>query len=73
MKDNKKVSVIISLYGYKYSNNLEAVIKSINEQTIDTEVIVSEQGENVSSVFKGIAKKWEQNICLPNQNIEMEK
>ncbi|MCM1295755.1 MAG: glycosyltransferase family 2 protein [Muribaculaceae bacterium] len=57
MKDNKKVSVIISLYGYKYSNNLEAVIKSINEQTIDTEVIVSEQGENVSSVFKGIAKK----------------
>ena len=49
--------MIISLYGYKYSNNLEAVIKSINEQTIDTEVIVSEQGENVSSVFKGIAKK----------------
>ena len=64
MKEDIKVSVIISIYDYKEPQNLKAVIKSINKQTIDTEVIISEQGENKSSIYKDIAENLQAKYIL---------
>lgn len=52
-----KISVIISVYNYQKPLNLEAVIKSLKEQTIEPEIILSEQGEKSNSIYKRIAKK----------------
>lgn len=57
MVKKPKVSIIIALYGYKFIANLEPVIKSIQWQTVDTEVILSEQGKEEDLNIKRIANK----------------
>ncbi|MCM1295763.1 MAG: glycosyltransferase [Muribaculaceae bacterium] len=52
------VSIVISVYNYRYPDNLKAVLKSIAHQTVSHEVILVEQSSQPSSIYKELAGEY---------------
>lgn len=52
------VSMVISVYNYRYPDNLKAVLKSIAHQTVSHEVILVEQSSQPSSIYKELAGEY---------------
>lgn len=53
-----KLTIILSVYGYKKINNLYAVLKSIKMQSEKADIIISEQGKEKKSIFSQIALEF---------------
>lgn len=62
----KRLTVVISLYNYKYPYNLKAVIKSIASQSEDVNIIISEQGYSVNPTVLEIAQTYNVKYILSN-------
>lgn len=53
----KEVSLIMTVYNYKYNRNFEAVIKSLKSQSVELEIILCEQGIDKSEDFEKFCLK----------------
>ena len=73
-KERKNLlSVIISIYDYKFQQNLLAVLKSIRAQSLDVEIVLSEQGDCKKSVYKEIAKEFNAKYILTKPDFDRGK
>lgn len=66
---NNLVSVIISIYNYKYPENLRAVLKSIRNQNLDVEIVLSEQGFYKESIYKKISREFNTRYVLSKPDL----
>jgi glycosyltransferase involved in cell wall biosynthesis len=71
LKANERcgLSVIISLYDYKYPQNLVAVLKALRSQTIEHEIVISEEGNDENSIFKNIASQFRAKYVLSEPEV----
>jgi glycosyltransferase involved in cell wall biosynthesis len=66
---NNLISVIISIYNYKYPRNLWAVLRSLRNQSIDIEIVLSEQGLSKESPYKHLAKVFNAKYILSKPDL----
>lgn len=49
-KDKKKVTVVVTIYNYKYTKQFESVLYSLSKQKIEKDIVLCEQSEEPSEV-----------------------
>jgi len=69
-KERKNLlSVIICLYNYPFQKNLIATLKSIRNQNLNVEIVISEQAISKESEYRQIAKKFKAKYILTKPDI----